>query len=129
MPVDPRDSGWEVPTSDSDGYSDLIQINGVHISLLRFGPMHADVTEIWFEESVDNDTDNCQKVFYDDCNGTNSRLKITVPDGEGETGFTVKVDPGKFGGMNWGRIQLTDGTDGVQQSAAVSVSIGGRDYK
>ena len=129
MPTDPRDTGWTVLSTDADGYSDVIQINGVHICTIRFGAMHADVTEIWFEEAAENSASSCKDTYYDDCIGTTTRLKITVPTGKAETGFTVKVDPGKFGGMNWARIKLTDGTDGVQQSSDVAVTIGGRDYK
>jgi hypothetical protein len=130
MPTDPRDIGWTVPTTDTDGYSDLIQFNGSHIQTLDFAAMEATVTEIWFEKSPDDDTDNCQEVYLDDCKGTTDRLKITVPTGKAATGFSVVVPPSYFGGWNWARIQLTDGSDGVQQSsAAVAGGIGCRDYR
>jgi hypothetical protein len=131
MPTDPRDTGFLVESTDTDGYSDLIQVNGIHFQKFRFPPMESTVTEIWFEESQDNNISNCSPVYYDDGAGTTARLKITVPDDVTvETdSWQAQVDPGKFGGMNFVRIQLTDGTDGVQQTADRSITVGAKDYR
>jgi len=126
--VDPRDAGWTIGTGAS-GYSDLIHMNGFHIASLTFGALDASTTEIWFERSYDSDEDNCVGVYLDDCKGNTDRLKITVPTGLAETGFSVNVPPSYFGGWDYARLQATDGTDPVQQSAECEVEIGGRDYR
>lgn len=131
MPTDPRDTGWTVLDDDADGYSDWVQFNGSHLQSIEFPAMEATVTEIWFEEANSGSATTGRPVYFDDGNGTTARLVITVPaDITVETDtWTVQVDPGKFGGLDWVRIQLTDGAAGVQQSADRAIGIGCRDYR
>lgn len=121
MPTDPRYSGFTIPTTDADGYSDLVQFNYLHLVALNIPAMEAGTTEIWVEESPDNDTDNCVPVYYD-----GSRVAIDVQ----SAAWREQLDPGKFSGLRWVRLQATDGTNGVQQStAARSIGVSCRDYK
>jgi len=120
MPTDPRDTGFTILSTDASGYSDLVEFNHLHLVGLRFPAMEAGTTEIWFEESVDNDTSNCVPVYWE---GT--RVAITVQ----SSAWRESLDPGKFAGLNWVRIQATDGTDPVQQSADKEITVSCRDYR
>lgn len=120
MPTDPRYDGFTILTTDTDGYSDWIDFNYLHVCGLRFPAMESGTTKIWFEEKTQFDS-TALPVYYD-----GSRLEIDVQ----SAAWREQLDPSKFAGLGLVRLQATNGSTGVQQSTAQrDIGVACREYK